>query len=86
MHLTFNLKSYKARIRVSTGSRHVSASIYHALVPDIGVMPSGHEIADLSLKDAEFVFKIETSDIATLRASINSYLRLVDTSHKCLTV
>jgi tRNA threonylcarbamoyladenosine modification (KEOPS) complex Pcc1 subunit len=84
--MTLNLKSYKSRIKISSRSKHVSAGICNALAPDLRLIPSGDCKVDVSQKKAEVVFNIETRDIASLRASINSYLRLADASYKCLTV
>jgi tRNA threonylcarbamoyladenosine modification (KEOPS) complex Pcc1 subunit len=85
-HMTLNLKSYKARIKVSTRSKGVAAGICHALAPDLQLMRSAGSRAEIFLKNSEVIFKIETSDIASMRASINSYLRLADASYKCLTL
>jgi tRNA threonylcarbamoyladenosine modification (KEOPS) complex Pcc1 subunit len=85
-HMTLNLKSYKARIKVSTRSKRVAAGVYRALAPDLRFPPSTGSRAEIFLKNSEVIFKIETSDIASMRASINSYLRLADASYKCLTL
>jgi tRNA threonylcarbamoyladenosine modification (KEOPS) complex Pcc1 subunit len=84
--MTLNSKSYKARITVSTRSNRIAASICQALAPDLRLMPTTDCIPEISLKSSKVIFKIETSDIASLRASINSYLRLADASYKCLTL
>ncbi|HEX2170298.1 MAG TPA: KEOPS complex subunit Pcc1 [Nitrososphaera sp.] len=84
------MKSYKAKIRVSTTSERIAAGIYHALAPDLCMMPASSSTTSttttLSLKETHVVFQIETRDIASLRANVNSYLRLADTSYKCLAV
>lgn len=85
-HMTLNLKSYKARIKVSTRSKRVAAGICHALAPDLRLMPLTGSRAQIFLKNSEVIFKIETSDIASMRASINSCLRLAVASYKCLTL
>jgi tRNA threonylcarbamoyladenosine modification (KEOPS) complex Pcc1 subunit len=85
-HMTLNLKSYRARIRVCTRSKLVAAGISDALAPDLRLMPSTGSRAEISVKNSEVIFKIETNDIASLRASINSYLGLADASYKCLTL
>jgi tRNA threonylcarbamoyladenosine modification (KEOPS) complex Pcc1 subunit len=85
-HMTLNLKSYKARIKVSTRSKRLAAGICRALAPDLRFPPSTGSRAEIFLKNSEVIFKIETSDIASMRASINSYLRLADASYKCLTL
>ena len=85
-HMILNLKSYKARIKVSTRSKRVAAGICHALAPDLRHMSSTSSRAEIFLKNSQVIFKIETSDIASMRASINSYLRLADASYKFLTL
>ena len=85
-HMTLNLKEYKARIKVSAQSKRVAAAVRNALAPDLQLMPKTDARAEISLKNSDVIFKIETSDIASLRASINSYLRLADASYKCLTL
>jgi tRNA threonylcarbamoyladenosine modification (KEOPS) complex Pcc1 subunit len=85
-HMILNLKSYKARIKISTKSKRVAAGICHALAPDFKLMRSTDSRAEIFLKNSKVVFNIETSDIASLRASINSYLRLANASYKCLTL
>jgi tRNA threonylcarbamoyladenosine modification (KEOPS) complex Pcc1 subunit len=85
-HLTLNLKSYKARIRVSTRSKRVAAGIFHALAPDLRHMSSTSYRAEIFLRNSQVILKIQTSDTASMRASINSYLRLADASYKCLTL
>jgi tRNA threonylcarbamoyladenosine modification (KEOPS) complex Pcc1 subunit len=84
--MTLNSKSYKARITVSTKSSRIAASICHALAPDLRLMPASDCIPEISIKSSKVIYKIETSDIASLRASVNSYLRLADASYKCLTL
>ncbi len=85
-HMTLNLKSYKARIRVSTRSKRVAAGIFHALAPDLRHMSSTSYRAEIFLRNSQVILKIQTSDTASMRASINSYLRLADASYKCLTL
>ena len=84
--MTLNSKSYKARIIVSTRSSRIASSICHALAPDLNLMPATDCIQEISAKSSKVICKIETSDIASLRATINSYLRLADASYKCLTL
>jgi tRNA threonylcarbamoyladenosine modification (KEOPS) complex Pcc1 subunit len=85
-HMILNLKSYKARIKVSTTSKRKAAAICQALAPDIRLPPSNDARAEIFLKNSEVVFKIETNDIASMRATMNSYLRLADASYKCLSL
>lgn len=80
------MKSCRARIRVSAKSRRAAASIRDALAPDLKRLPKTEGRAEISLTDSDVVFEIETPDIASLRASINSYIRLADASYKCTTL
>jgi tRNA threonylcarbamoyladenosine modification (KEOPS) complex Pcc1 subunit len=85
-HMTLNLKGYKARIKVSAKSKRIAVAVCDALEPDLQLMPKTDSRAEISIKNSDVIFKIETSDIASLRASINSYLRLAAASYKCLTL
>lgn len=80
------MKNCRARIRVSAKSRRAAASIRDALAPDLKRLPKTEGRAEISLTDSDVVFEIETPDIASLRASINSYIRLADASYKCTTL
>lgn len=80
------MKSYRAKIKISAKSRRVAASIRDALAPDLKRLPKTEGRAEISLKNSDVVFDIETGDIASLRASINSYIRLADASYKCITL
>jgi len=80
------LKSCRARIKLSPKSRRAAASIRHALAPDLKRLPKTEGRAEISLKNSDVIFTVETGDIASLRASINSYIRLADASYKCITL
>ena len=84
--MTLILKSCRAKIKVSVKSRRVAASIRNALAPDLKRLPKTEGRAEISLKNSDVIFTIETGDISSLRASINSYLRLADASYKCITL
>jgi tRNA threonylcarbamoyladenosine modification (KEOPS) complex Pcc1 subunit len=80
------LKSCRARIKISPRSKRVAASIRDALAPDLKRLPKTEGRAEISLKNSDIIFTIETGDIASLRASVNSYIRLADASYKCITL
>jgi len=71
---------------VSAKSRRAAASIRNALAPDLKRLPKAEGRAEISLRNSDVIFTIETGDSASLRASINSYLRLADASYKCTTL
>ncbi len=72
--ITIRVKGPKAR------------SIYSALAPDLEKLQGKDESLKLEYSGSGITFSIETDDIASLRANVNSYLRLVDASYRCLTV
>ncbi len=81
-----NLKNYKARIRISTKSKDIVASVSKALEPDLRFIPATQCVAEMYLENTEILFKINASDIASLRAIVNSHVRLADVSYRCLTL
>ncbi len=84
--MTLNLKGCKSEIKVSANSKRIATAVFDALAPDLAHIRKTDYSAKICLKNSDIIFKIETSDIASLRANINSYLRLVDASYKCLTL
>jgi len=79
-------QSCRARIRISAKSRRAAASIRDALAPDLKRLPKAEGRAGIFLKNTDVIFDIETRDVASLRASVNSYVRLADASYRCLTL
>ena len=76
------LENCRARIRISAKSRRAAASIRDALAPDLKRLPKTEGKAEISLKNSDVIFDIDTPDVASLRASVNSYIRLADASYK----
>ena len=76
-------KSCRAEIRVKALA---AGAIYSALSPDISKLTEKGERLAMSRKGSAIVFIIETDDLASLRANVNSYLRLVDASYRCATL
>ncbi len=84
--MILNLTRYKARVVISTGSKCIAACICDALAPDLRLLATTDCRAEVSLKETKLVFNLEAADLASLRASVNSYLRLADASYRCLTL
>ena len=85
-HTTLTSKKCRAEIRVSTSSQRVANSVSAALAPDLKRLPKGDGSAEISLEGTIIIFRIETSDLPTLRASIHSFLMLSSAVLHCLTV
>ena len=83
------LKNYKARIQISFEapahkSTLIAKSIYSALTPDTKISFDSGAITRISVHIRSLSIEIGTDDIPSLRAIVNSYLRLVNTSYKCI--
>lgn len=59
-------------------------SVFLALSPDMNKLEGSDERLAMLRKDSSVIFNIETDDIASLRANVNSYLRLLDASIRCI--
>ncbi|MEW5841170.1 KEOPS complex subunit Pcc1 [Nitrososphaera sp.] len=78
-------KSCRAEIRIGKLAPAAAADIiYSALAPDVHKLAEKGERTAFSRTGSSLVFKIETGDIASLRANVNSFLRLVDASYRCI--
>ncbi len=85
MRTTLTRKSCTSEITIRVKGPK-ARSIYSALAPDLEKLEGRDESLALKHSGAGIVFSIETDDLASLRANVNSYLRLVDASYRCLTV
>jgi tRNA threonylcarbamoyladenosine modification (KEOPS) complex Pcc1 subunit len=75
-------KSCRAEITIRAGK--AAGPVYSALEPDMKKLRGKNERLDMSLHGTFITFSIETDDLASLRANVNSYLRLADASLKCV--
>lgn len=75
-------KSCRSEITIRAGKS--AKPVYAALFPDMKKLQGKNECLDMSLQGSFITFSIETDDIASLRANVNSYLRLADASFKCI--
>ena len=88
-HTMSTSKNYKARIQISFEapahkSTLIAKSIYSALNPDTKVSSDSEAITRISVHVNNLFIEIEADNIASLRAMINSYLRLINVSYKCI--
>lgn len=82
--MILTLKNYKASIKLLTKDKLIATSICDALAPDLKTLQNHECSTEVFLDDSSVIFRMETQDIATLRASVNAYLRLSDVSYQCL--
>jgi tRNA threonylcarbamoyladenosine modification (KEOPS) complex Pcc1 subunit len=87
------LRNFKAKINISldlsspSETKKFLESLYNALEPDTKILVTPQIKLHLSNKDcmSHLIIEISTSDMAELRSAINSYLRLIKTTHLCIT-
>jgi KEOPS complex subunit Pcc1 len=73
--------SLTVRIR----SEHAEA-LYHALLPEAGVLPGQRSRVGLRLEGGELVLEFEAEDTVAMRAAVNAFLRWVSAIEKVLEV
>jgi tRNA threonylcarbamoyladenosine modification (KEOPS) complex Pcc1 subunit len=78
-------KTCRAEIRIRVKGPK-ARPIYSALAPDLKKLEEKNEKLGLAVSGSRLTFSIETDDLASLRANVNSYLRLFDAAHRCLTL
>jgi tRNA threonylcarbamoyladenosine modification (KEOPS) complex Pcc1 subunit len=89
-HMTSILKNYKASMQISFKNkpisirRSIAKCICSALKPDTKLSSGSSEKIKISSDISNVFIEIESDDIPSLRATINSYLRLINTSYKCI--
>lgn len=85
-------KACRAEIRIRVKGRQQqqqpskAESIYSALAPDLKKLEEKNERLEMKVSGQNLAFSVEAGDLASLRANVNSYLRLVDAAHRCLTL
>jgi tRNA threonylcarbamoyladenosine modification (KEOPS) complex Pcc1 subunit len=87
------LRNYKAKINISldlslpSETKKFLESLYNALEPDTKILVTPQIKLYISNTDcmSHLIIEISTSDISELRSAINSYLRLIKTTHLCIT-
>jgi tRNA threonylcarbamoyladenosine modification (KEOPS) complex Pcc1 subunit len=90
-HMTSIPKNFKASMQISFKNTSVSTHspiakcICSALKPDIDPSSYSREKIKISSDSSNVFIEIWADNIPSLRANINSYLRLINTSYKCIT-
>jgi len=87
------LRNYKSKINISldlsfpSETKKFLESLYNALEPDTKILVTPQIKLYISNTDcmSHLIIEISTSDISELRSAINSYLRLIKTTHLCIT-
>lgn len=87
------MRNFKAKINISldlsspSETKKFLESLYNALEPDTKILVTPQIKLYISNTDcmSHLIIEISTSDMAELRSAINSYLRLIKTTHLCIT-
>ena len=80
------LLACRAEIRIKVKGPK-ARPIYSALAPDLKKLEEKGERLALTVSGQNLLFSVETGDdLASLRANVNSFMRLVDAAHRCLSL
>jgi len=78
-----SLRRFSASIELATIN---AETVFSAVQPDIKGFADEHSTSSIKLIGAKILIDIESDDLSHLRASLNSYLRLMETAINCLDV
>jgi len=70
--------------KIAIDAKNSASVIYSALKPDMVSSPEGQVSTDIRLINDTIMIDINSNDLSHLRASLNSYLRLVKAAFSCL--
>jgi KEOPS complex subunit Pcc1 len=73
-------------LRLKFPSERRSRIIFEALMPEVRKTPSMRSRAFLEKEDVFLILKVEASDTVALRASVNAYLRWINSMVNVLRV
>jgi tRNA threonylcarbamoyladenosine modification (KEOPS) complex Pcc1 subunit len=83
--MTLTSQRCRAKVKVKVKGQ-IAKAICSALAPDLKKLEQENERLQLRVSGPLLIFSVQTDDLASLRANLNSYLRLLDMAHRCLTV
>jgi len=61
-----------------------SAKVYESLKPELGAVPSERSKVDMSVQEGRLNLFITAEDIISLRAAVNTWLRLIKIAEEML--
>jgi tRNA threonylcarbamoyladenosine modification (KEOPS) complex Pcc1 subunit len=76
-------RRFSAAIELTTRN---AEAVFSAVEPDIKGFVEGSSTSHVKLIDDKILLDIESNDLSHLRASLNSYLRLMKTAINCLDI
>jgi tRNA threonylcarbamoyladenosine modification (KEOPS) complex Pcc1 subunit len=76
-------RRFSAAVELTAGN---AEAVFSAVQPDIRSFAEAHSTCHIKLIDDKILLDIESNDLSHLRASLNSYLRLMKTAINCLDI
>lgn len=65
----------RCRITIPFLDHRTAESVFGAVLPEMGAVPSTRTRVDMERKRNEIVLLLDSEDVSSMRAAINSYLR-----------
>lgn len=81
--MTLTLKNCTARIVIRFQTPLHARAVYLAMEPETRSIDSGSH-PSLTIRSNIVSFELESGDLAAVRASLNSFVRLADSAYRCL--
>ncbi|MBQ6219092.1 MAG: hypothetical protein IJJ47_05115 [Methanosphaera sp.] len=80
------LKHIETEFLVELDSCHDAEIIYNSISPEVSYAHNERSVTDIELIDNTILIKINSNDVVSLRASINSYVRWINLSLEILKI
>lgn len=80
------LKNIETIFNIELDSRHDAEIVYNSIKPEISFARGERSTSEIELDGSKIVIRIFSSDVVSLRASINSYVRWIKLSTEILKI
>ena len=80
------LKHIETEFVVELDNNHDAEIIYNSISPEVTYARNDRSVTDIELKENKIILTINSKDVVSLRASINSYVRWINLSLEILKI
>ena len=80
------LKNIETIFEVEFNSEHHAQIIYNSIKPELSFSRNDRSTTTIQLKNKSIIIEINSKDVVSLRASINSYVRWINLSMEILKI
>lgn len=80
------LENIETIFEIEFDNSHDAKIIYNSISPELSFSRNDRSTTSMTLEDKSIVIKINSKDVVSLRASINSYVRWINLSIEILKI